>query len=339
MSFERTLVCEMQYGSHLYGLATPESDLDFMGVYMPSLTEVLTGQVVDCVNLSTGDSKSKNTADDVDRVFYSLPKFVHEVIKGNTTVLDMLHAPESALLSSSPVWEKLQAARARAYTKSMQSFVGYVRTQANKYGEKGRRLATVKMCLKVCEHIRDKEDRLADYWEFLPVTEHTEFETTEHEQLGTQYFYVVCGRKFQNTISFQEFEDRLNKILKSYGKRAEAAESSVGVDWKAVSHALRAGYQARAIFKEGGFTYPLAETEFLKKVKSGSLNFKEEVEGELDRLVDEVEKLSAVSAYPDQVDRQFWLGLLEEIYTDVYGLKACNPEGFVVELDEDETTE
>jgi len=330
MDFEKTIVCEMLFGSHLYGTSTPESDKDFFGVYMPSLNEVLSGQVQDVINLSTASSDSKNTSEDVDRTFYSFPKFIREVIKGNTTALDMLHAPDSALLYTSDVWKALRENRSKAYTKNMRTFVGYVRTQANKYGEKGRRVNVVKAALKLCESIRNKEDKLEDYWEFLPVNnEHAKIVIIEHEQLGTQYFYEICSRKFQSTITFHEFESRLKSLLDSYGERARTAADSKGVDWKAVMHAFRAGYQARAIFKEGDFTYPLPETEFLKEVRLGKLNFKDDVSPKLDALVREVEELSELSDYPAEVDKEFWVNLMLEVYKDVFGLKTENPAGYI----------
>ena len=35
------LVYLSQYGSHLYGLDTPSSDLDFRGIYIPSINDII----------------------------------------------------------------------------------------------------------------------------------------------------------------------------------------------------------------------------------------------------------------------------------------------------------
>jgi predicted nucleotidyltransferase len=43
--FWMELIVEMRFGSHLYGTATPESDLDFKGVYLPEARDILLQRV------------------------------------------------------------------------------------------------------------------------------------------------------------------------------------------------------------------------------------------------------------------------------------------------------
>jgi hypothetical protein len=90
-------------------------------------------------------------------------------------------------------------------------------------------------------------------------------------------------------------------------------------DFKALSHALRAGYQARDIYKYGDFVYPLAETNFLKQVKQGKLDFAQ-VGSELERLVAEIENLSENSNLPEHVDTEFWDKWLLRVYAHEFGL-------------------
>lgn len=86
------------------------------------------------------------------------------------------------------------------------------------------------------------------------------------------------------------------------------------MDWKAVSHALRAGYQARDIYKDGYFEYPLKETEFIKAVKLGQLDYKKDVSPVLEELVEEVEMLAERSKLPSKVDRSYWDRRLLDVY-------------------------
>jgi hypothetical protein len=106
-----------------------------------------------------------------------------------------------------------------------------------------------------------------------------------------------------------------------YGHRAKLAEQNEGVDWKAMSHALRAGYQARDIYKMGDFSYPLKETEFLKQVKTGHLEFSQ-VGNELERLVAEIEMLSENSNLPEHVDTEFWNKWLFSVYAREFNLNV-----------------
>jgi hypothetical protein len=114
------------------------------------------------------------------------------------------------------------------------------------------------------------------------------------------------------------FAKQLQKIYNGYGERAKLAEANEGVDWKAVSHALRAGYQARDIYKYGDFEYPLKETQFLLDVKQGKLDYLSQVAPTLESLVDEIETLSAVSELPDKVDYNYWREWLLKTYKEVY---------------------
>jgi len=318
-TFEGTLV-EMDFGSHLYGLATPKSDKDYMGVYMPSLEDVIMKRDQNTINL-TPQTKEKNGPDDVDRKFYSLWKFIDGCKKGNTDILDMLHAPHSAIHYSTKAWDMIVANRHKAYTKSMNSFVGYLRNQANRYGIRGSRLAAVRKTLKFCDSVRDKETLLGDWGQFLPVGEFLNFETTNHPSTGEQHFYVVCNRKFQDTIPVSQFEESMKKLLNKYGQRAMKSEENDGVDWKAISHALRVGYQTRSLFTKGTYTFPLDETDFILNAKTGKLKI-DEVRTELDTLTEEVETLAQVSAFPENTDKIFWDNLYQKIAFEVYGIAA-----------------
>ena len=327
------IVVEMLFGSHLYGLSNPNSDIDYVGVYMPTFYELVMGTAADTIDLSTNKSGTKNTKDDVDRVFYSLPYFIKQVEKGNTNALDMLHAPMSALLTTSEAWEDLHSMRKHAHTKTMASFVGYVRQQASKYGKKGVRLAAVMSALEATETFYERGGKpsalLGELFPFLPENEHAEFITLDVPNSGTQKFYELCNRKFQDSITVEYFYECVTKIEESYGHRAKASTGS-GIDWKAVSHALRAGYQARAIFVHGDYTFPLAETQFLLDVKAGKIDFESVVAPELDRLVNEVEELTEKSDLPaDARVKGEWPRLLSRIYSRTYGYVIDNPEGNV----------
>jgi hypothetical protein len=105
----------------------------------------------------------------------------------------------------------------------------------------------------------------------------------------------------------------LENFINRYGDRAKLAELNEGVDWKAVSHAFRAAYQVKHILLDGGYTYPLPETPFIKLVKSGTLSFMNEVGPKLEELMEELEVLSEKSDLPKHTDRKFWDEWLLEV--------------------------
>jgi hypothetical protein len=306
---EHAIVVETLFGSHLYGLDTPTSDKDYKGIILPTADEILLGKSNYHIDKSSNNSSSKNTKDDIDRSFYSLSYFVDLACKGETVALDMLHGSASMLTHTSTEWDFLVANRHRFYTKSMKSYIGYVRKQAAKYGIKGSRVGELEKIINFLEAFNS--DIVVGVLNF-PESEFGKW----IEYKGNNY-YEFAGSKFQDNLKISYMLDTLKKIYANYGERSKLAKENLGVDWKAVSHCLRAGYQARDIFTKGSFEYPLNETEFLLKVKSGQLDFLSEVEPEIDRITKESLALSDASDLPVDVDRKFWNQFIVNVHKGI----------------------
>jgi hypothetical protein len=294
------LIVDMVFGSHLYGTNSETSDRDYKGVFMPTREQILLQRVPHSINESTKKGTEKNTAEDTDRERYSLHYFLHLACEGETVALDMLHAPSSFWLTTSTIWEDLVSRRTMFYTRSLKAFVGYARRQAAKYGVKGSRLSEAKQVIAFLES-QPASLRIGDVWDLLPEGEHIHKTSNDVDQL-----YEVCGKKLTAKGYCHHYVPMLQAFADRYGDRARQAEENKGVDWKAVSHAFRAAYQVQHILVDGGYTYPLPETDYLKAVKSGRLHFANEVAPKLDSLMEEVESLSERSQLPDKVNRAYW---------------------------------
>ncbi|QHR70712.1 thioredoxin [Escherichia phage dhabil] len=321
------------FGSHLYGTSTPESDVDFKEIFVPHPRDILLGTAMNHTNLNTNNTASKNTKDDVDHELYSLKYFFKLAAEGETVALDMLHTPPEMVVKSDlpDVWKFIQDNRSRFYTTNMKAYLGYVRKQASKYGVKGSRLAALRGVLAIVNQIpeqwvdyqedgstKQRRTKVEDIKHRLPENEFCEWVFHNHEKTGPQTFYTVLGRKYQTTLSLIELKQSLNKLDAEYGERARKAEANEGIDWKALSHAYRAGYQLKEIYQTGDLVYPLKNASIIKAIKAGDMPFKV-VQGLLENIVDEVEVL-AVQAHkngiPEKVDMKFWDKFVEEVYLD-----------------------
>jgi hypothetical protein len=98
----------------------------------------------------------------------------------------------------------------------------------------------------------------------------------------------------------------ISKFYDDYGHRAKLAAENKNIDWKALSHALRAALQTKEILTDGTITFPLKDAPFLLKVKSGQLDYTNEVAPALESLMDEVESLVNKSDLPEKVDIDYW---------------------------------
>lgn len=293
-----------KFGSTLYGTNDKNSDIDLKGIFLPSKEEILLNRIPKNISFSTKiDNKQKNSKGDIDIDMYSLHKFINLACNGETIALDMLHATENMIIEKNYIWDAIVEDRSKFYTKNLKAFVSYARKQAAKYGIKGSRLSDARHVLVFFKSI-DESLTLKEIWDALPKGEHIHF--LPPNQRSRFQEYQVCGKRFQETCKISYVIPILEQFVNSYGERARQAEENCGIDWKAVSHALRAAYQVKSILTQGTIIFPLKEASFLKKVKRGELHFTREVSPILEGLMDEIEELSEKSTLPVKSDREFW---------------------------------
>ena len=287
------------FGSHLYGTATKKSDRDYKGIFKPSMDMMLLGKIPDNINYNSNNTPGvKNTSEDVDIQLYSIQFFMDLARRGDTTALDLLHSPFESTYITSDMWECLRANRKMFYTKTLKAFIGYAKNQAAKYGLKGDRLDSIEDCLRVLSTYED-DTRLSHVWPFLPKDAHSRF--IDNSPNGIPQ-YMICGKTLQSTMTVSYARNVLEKYQKEFGERAIKAQSNQGVDFKALSHACRAALEVKEILETGDLRFPLKNADRLREFKEGLVEYKDIVEV-LENLIDDVEKLSMISEYPETVSK------------------------------------
>jgi predicted nucleotidyltransferase len=302
------------FGSHLYGTDTANSDHDYKGIFLPSKRDCFLNRISNTVHKSTGDSNSKNTKDDIDEELYSIQYFLKLAVNGEMIVIDLLHVPSSMVLESSDLWIKLQSNRSRFYSKNLAGYLGYIRKQTAKYGIKGSRLSAMEEVLKVLS-VYSSEERIIKAWEVLPQNEYCSFVTNPKENRWLHY--ECCGKQLQETMSVGYAVDIIQKTYDRYGERAQQAKENVGIDFKAVSHAFRAGFQLKEIYETGDLKYPLKDADYIRDIKTGKYHYANDGIGEkLEQLLVEVESLSSKSNLPEKVDVKWFDSFVLECYEE-----------------------
>jgi predicted nucleotidyltransferase len=296
--------CELifltKYGSHLFGLDTPESDLDIKGVFMPSQRMMYLNKIPKTVQIDTKKEKGqKNTKDDVDIQIFSLQYFFELAMKGETVAIDMLHSTKYSVLKSTLMWEAVHQHKEMFYSKNLKAFMGYAKNQAAKYGVKGDRLNVIKEFVEVM-NFESGDDKLSDYWDRLPITKHSSHIVDTPNGIKQ---YQICGKILQETMRVDYALEIIWNYKSKYGTRAIQAQDDSGVDWKAISHALRAAYEVKDILTKGTIEFPLVNASYIKSVKLGEKTFNE-VSEHLDFLIDQVTDLTESSLLPENVNRE-----------------------------------
>jgi len=309
------------FGSNLYGTATPESDTDYKSVHLPSAEELLLVRVRDTVSKKTkADPAAKNTADDVDDESFSLHRFFKMLENGDSLALEVMFAPRDKIITSTMEWDDIQMHRDRLLARNCKGFVSYCQRQAAKYGIRGSRVATVRAALELVTgaigHF-GPQTKVGDFnvtiEEFARSNEWTSIVPIETPGGGTLKHWEVCDRKLPYTISLKEASSILQKLFDNYGHRALAAEKNEGIDWKAMSHAVRVGRQAIELLTTGHLIFPRPEAAELLRIKRGELPY-QQVSETLEALLSEVERVSETSLLPEAVDRQLMDDMTKEFY-------------------------
>lgn len=290
-----------KYGSHLYGTDTPTSDVDYKGVFLPTRRQAFLGKIPRSWGPGTGRAKTageKNQPGDVDDEFYSLQEFVKLALEGQTVAIDMLHADESMWETAHYVWNELVDNRHRFYTKNLKAFVGYARRQAAKYGIKGSRLATARAVVDWLKENPGK--KISEVWSFAaPVVLFEHVDATGDEKAPVE----ILGKRLTAGATTDHYVPTFERYLAEYGSRAKMAETNQGVDWKAMSHAVRAAIEVEKILVERDLVLPFepAIADHLRAIKKGELSFVE-VQRELEERIERLEGLAAVSTLPSSPD-------------------------------------
>lgn len=305
-----------RFGSNLYGTNTDKSDHDYKGIYLPSIRDCLLNNVSKTMKFDEKKSDSiKNSKEDIDCELFSIQYYLELLRKGDTISLDILHAPsnEDSIIKNSSFFMKLYNNRKEFYTINLKAFIGYCRTQAAKYGIKGSRLNDAQRFVNWCLN-KSNSKRLDDHWDDLPKGEHIHIiEANEEEKIPFDMI-EICGKKIQRTATLQYAHDVINKFLTSYGERAKKAANNEGIDWKAVSHALRCAYEMKSIYENGDLIFPLKQSKEILLVKQGKLDYLTEVSPLIEKLMNEVEELSKKSNLPNKVNIIRWQDQLIKLY-------------------------
>ncbi len=290
-------------------------------VYIPSMEDILLGRVKKTIQKGRRkEHAERNTKDDVDTEIFSLCRFLELLMEGQTVALDMLFANPHLYthLSSktAPYWQEIFDNREKLLTKNVQAFVGYARQQAAKYGIKGSRMDALKRTKEFLEGLLI-EKKLKDYHYTIVKFEAKCAELLSLEKTPLVEIVMLKGPKglmdaphlrvngrnipFHSTVKYAL--EVVTKMLDGYGQRAKKAHLAGGIDWKALSHAVRVNEEAKELLLTGNITFPRPERELLVKIKKGEVPYDtvaEMIEQGLAELYEAREK-STLREEPDRV--------------------------------------
>jgi predicted nucleotidyltransferase len=269
------VIFKCRIGSHLYGLNTPESDEDFMGVFIPRSEYLLGLKNVEEVDNSTKKSSAqhRNSSEDVDDKYYSLPKFLHLVLQNNPNIVEVLFATPENVLITSDEWEGLVSNRNKILSHRVyHTFKGYAFSQKKKLTVKAERYLGLQKAISFIERNFDVQ---VNY----QITE------KEAEELNKRDSYYK-GEK-QNCESFHKgmhihmIYGKLKDEYENYGWRVKTDTFlTLGYDVKFGYHLIRILAEGYELLRTGELQYPIMgePREDIVRVRTGQVKLKELLE-------------------------------------------------------------
>ena len=260
-------------GSHLYGLNTPQSDEDFVGVFIPNKKYLLGFQNIDEVDCSivSKDESGKNTKEAIDIKMYALPKFLKLASDVNPNIVELLFInDENILLLEDEYKIFMDNYHLFINQRVKYTFKGYAHQQFKKGILKAQNYKELKNILEVIKKY-DCRDVLAVIIKDEPLL----------QKYDKGNFFSIEGLNFQKNIYLKKIEKQIKEKISMSSHRAELWET-FGYDTKAFMHLLRLLNEGSELLTKGKLEFPVKDRQFLLNVRRGKY--------ELEFLQEEVEK-------------------------------------------------
>lgn len=250
-------------GSHAYGFATVESDIDLKGIWL--------APAVDFFKLSPPTYNDRRSSylrhsDTYDIELYELVKFVYLAVGNNPNILDILCVKEDSVIVSSDIVSELRDNVEKLLNKNSiyHAYTGYALQQFSRMKNLYTKFKTVNEKVTVFNE-KEYEEKLTE--------------------LRKQYDRNDWDRKLQRTIEIE------TKIPRPEGERV--------LNVKNAAHLLRLLSVGEHILKTGEVLVEPNNRELIVKVRNGEVTWNEIVE-EKERLEEKIKFAYKNSSLPEK---------------------------------------
>ena len=312
------------YGSKLFGTDNPNSDTDYKGIFVPSKRDVLLKRDIEHYNYNT-NTEGKNTQEDVDLQLYSIYKWFTLLKKGETGALDLLFSlfrTDTQVYNDAAFTSIIMENYTRFYNRHLHSFVGYCVGQSKMYNIKGKRFGELHDFVEIFSQIAidDPSVKLREYFPHIEqilaegsykYVKFVKASVARGNQAYKEGRYIeLLGKRFAGSTTVGYFAEKIIEMEEQFGHRSR--NSAEGVDFKALSHAVRVINEVEELLDEGFITFPLKNRAYVTAIKEGRESL-EDVMAYLDLKLDVVQQKLEESSLPQKSDEVFIDELILEL--------------------------
>ena len=306
---EQNKILEIVSGSHLYGTNTPQSDEDYVGVFMPPEEYVFglkSVQEID-VGIKSKDKDGKNNTDAVDRKLYEFRKFISLALGNNPNILELLFVNDTNIKYINPIGYKLLAKRHFFPSKlAAKKFVGYAHSQKHKMIIRRDNFNELRAGYRIMENIEDKltMGQLFDRYQAEldeayknPLAILPEENIFFKKETG---MHIHCGDIcFEPGVYVKKARRMLKERLDKATNRSELV-LKYGYDTKFASHLIRLLHEGLDLLNNGELIFPLPRAYEILDIKNGKWDIKDVIKyaDELEAKLDDTLKTTKLPATP-----------------------------------------
>ncbi len=272
-------------GSHAYGTATPDSDVDIRGCALNSKKEILLGNPFEqVINNAT------------DTTVYSFMKMISLLRSCNPNIIEMLGCKPEHYLVLKPEGKLLiDNAGIFLSQRAAYTFGGYAMQQMRRLENKAiRTVEQAKQEQHILESINHASITFREkYQEFPEDALKLYLDKSEKEEYDQEIFMDIVLHHYP-LRDYKDLHSEMHNIVKSYAKVGTRNQKAAtrGKLGKHQMHLIRLEYEAIDILERGEIvTYREKEHDLLMSIRNGAfLTENDEVLPEFFEMVDELEK-------------------------------------------------
>lgn len=287
-------------GSHMYGMATAQSDIDKRGVCIPPHNITLGFQ-----NFEQQEVPGEDT------IIYSLKKFMHLAADCNPNIIELLFAPDESIEIKKPFWDEVLKHKEKFISsKAYHTFCGYAHGQLQRIKSHRQWLLNPPSSkpLRSDFGLDDHGSGVTELCKGVDVT-------TIDPKVQT-----VINKERQYKAALAYYNQYENWKATRNPKRAEL-EAKYGFDTKHASHLIRLLRMGYEILTEGKVYVRRPDAPELLGIRNGIWTYDElmrrvdDIRGRIDQVFE-----SKTYVIPEKPDTNFLSDLCAELHLRYYKL-------------------
>jgi len=271
---KKNMILKVRVGSHLFGTNTPDSDLDYEGIFMPPISVVF--GIDECKEVDLGtvskNEKGRNTKDAIDFKIREYRTFIRLALQNNPNILNILFCNDENVIYQDEYGKALRDfAVMFPHRNGLKRFLGYGISQRKKMTIKPRNHEIIVDAIGFLE-LCDKNDVLVN------ISRNSSLFIDEGPGKHIKVADLNFERGLRVSKALARLKDRLNRVSsRSYNWIKN------GYDSKFASNLILILLSGIELGKSGRIQFPLKDRDLILDIKKDvfSLNEVEEMANSL----------------------------------------------------------